>query len=80
LPSLGFWGLFFFAVEVDGAISAEPIISIATLGDMHMNTRKLWIALILFAATLFPQTLFAQGLNWEGQTGALLTPFAYTAA
>ena len=45
-----------------------------------MNTRKLWIALILFAATLFPQTLFAQGLNWEGQTGALLTPFAYTAA
>lgn len=22
---------------------------------------------------------FAQGLNWEGQTGALLTPFAYTA-
>jgi hypothetical protein len=22
----------------------------------------------------------AQGLNWEGQTGALLTPFAYTAA
>ena len=24
--------------------------------------------------------MFAQGLNWEGQTGALLTPFAYTAA
>lgn len=25
-------------------------------------------------------TLLAQGLNWEGQTGALLTPFAYTAS
>ena len=26
------------------------------------------------------QTLFAQGLNWEGQTGAIITPLAYTAA
>jgi len=47
---------------------------------MHrMNTRKLWIAFSLFVITAFSQTSFAQGLNWEGQTGALLTPFAYTA-
>ena len=45
-----------------------------------MNTRKLWIALSLFAITVLSQTAFAQGLNWEGQTGALITPFAYTAA
>ena len=30
--------------------------------------------------TAFSQTSFAQGLNWEGQTGALITPLAYTAA
>jgi hypothetical protein len=45
-----------------------------------MNTRKLWIAFSLFVVTAFSQTSFAQGLNWEGQTGALLTPFAYTAS
>jgi hypothetical protein len=45
-----------------------------------MNTKKLWIAFSLFVITAFSQTAFAQGLNWEGQTGALLTPFAYTAA
>ena len=44
-----------------------------------MNTKKLWIAFSLFVITVFSQTSFAQGLNWEGQTGALLTPFAYTA-
>ena len=44
-----------------------------------MNTKKLWIAFSLFVITAFSQTSFAQGLNWEGQTGALLTPFAYTA-
>jgi hypothetical protein len=47
---------------------------------MHMNTKKLWIAVSLFVITAFSQNSFAQGLNWEGQTGALLTPFAYTAA
>jgi hypothetical protein len=45
-----------------------------------MNTRKLWIAFGLFVITALSQTSFAQGLNWEGQTGALITPFAYTAA
>ena len=45
-----------------------------------MNTRKLWIAFSFLAITVFSQTSFAQGLNWEGQTGALITPFAYTAA
>jgi hypothetical protein len=44
-----------------------------------MNRKTLLIALSLFAATVFSQTAFAQGLNWEGQTGALITPFAYTA-
>jgi hypothetical protein len=44
-----------------------------------MNSKKLWIAFSLFVVTAFSQTSFAQGLNWEGQTGALLTPFAYTA-
>ena len=44
-----------------------------------MNTRKLFIAYVLFVVSAFTQTSFAQGLNWEGQTGAFLTPFAYTA-
>ena len=45
-----------------------------------MNSKKLWVAFSLFVITAFSQNSFAQGLNWEGQTGALLTPFAYTAA
>ena len=48
--------------------------------DARMNARKLWIAFGLFAITAFSRVSFAQGLNWEGQTGPLLTPFAYTAA
>lgn len=33
----------------------------------------------LFCALLvFSVSAFAQGLNWEGQTGAFITPFAYT--
>jgi hypothetical protein len=44
-----------------------------------MNYKKFWIAISLFVITAFSQTSFAQGLNWDGQTGALLTPFAYTA-
>jgi hypothetical protein len=44
-----------------------------------MNSKKFLIAFSLFVITVFSQTSFAQGLNWEGQTGALLTPFAYTA-
>jgi hypothetical protein len=45
-----------------------------------MNSKKLVVALILLAVLAISPSLFAQGLNWEGQTGALLTPFAYTAA
>lgn len=45
-----------------------------------MSTKKLWVVLSLFVITVTSQTSFAQGLNWEGQTGALLTPFAYTAS
>ncbi len=45
-----------------------------------MKAKKLFLAVGLFLLTAFSQNLFAQGLNWEGQTGALLTPFAYTAA
>jgi hypothetical protein len=45
-----------------------------------MHLRKLSIAFVLFVVAAFSQTLFAQGLNWEGQTGALITPFAYTAS
>lgn len=41
---------------------------------------KFKFVLILFAVFLFvPQAAVkAQGLNWEGQTGAFITPFAYT--
>ena len=45
-----------------------------------MNTKKLFIACSLFIITAFSTAAFAQGLNWEGQTGALITPFAYTAS
>jgi hypothetical protein len=44
-----------------------------------MNTKKLLIGFSLFVITAFSQAAFAQGLNWEGQTGAVITPFAYTA-
>ncbi len=44
-----------------------------------MNSKKLLIVYVLFVITAFTQTSFAQGLNWEGQTGAFLTPYAYTA-
>ena len=45
-----------------------------------MKAKKLFLAVGLFLVSAFSQNLFAQGLNWEGQTGALITPFAYTAA
>lgn len=45
-----------------------------------MNSRKLWIGFSAFILIAFSQTSFAQGLNWEGQTGAVITPFAYTAS
>ena len=44
-----------------------------------MNSKKLLVAYVLFVITAFSQISFAQGLNWEGQTGAFLTPYAFTA-
>jgi len=44
-----------------------------------MNPKKLAIAISFFVVTALSQNSFAQGLNWEGQTGAMLTPLAYTA-
>jgi hypothetical protein len=51
-------------------------------GDMQsVNIRKLvLIACVLLLLPALTQLSFAQGLNWEGQTGAILTPFAYTAS
>jgi hypothetical protein len=45
-----------------------------------MKTSKILIAFGLFIITAFSTAAFAQGLNWEGQTGAVITPFAYTAS
>jgi hypothetical protein len=45
-----------------------------------MNTKKLSIAFSFFVTTAFSQTSFAQKFNWADQTGAFLTPSAYTAA
>jgi hypothetical protein len=36
--------------------------------------------LAIFALFGFAAPALAQGLNWQGQTGALITPFAYTSA
>lgn len=41
--------------------------------------RPSWIAGIVFLVA-FSSSSLAQGLNWEGQTGALITPFAYTSS
>lgn len=45
-----------------------------------MKTKKVLSALAGLAVALCTSNVFAQGLNWEGQTGAVLTPFAYSAA
>jgi len=46
----------------------------------NMKVKKIVHVLAIFAVAVISQNLFAQGLNWEGQTGALITPFAYTAS
>lgn len=43
----------------------------------HGHARR--CVVLLVAGLLCGNAAFAQSLNWEGQTGALLTPFAYTA-
>ncbi|HYE76224.1 MAG TPA: hypothetical protein VEF04_22955, partial [Blastocatellia bacterium] len=40
------------------------------------NIRRVLFAFT--ALTLLSVASWAQGLNWEGQTGAFITPFAYT--
>lgn len=42
--------------------------------------RNLYLSLIATAVVLAASSAFGQGLNWEGQTGAFVTPFAYTSA
>ena len=37
-------------------------------------------SLAAIVITLVAPVVRAQNLNWEGQTGALVTPFAYTAS
>jgi hypothetical protein len=47
----------------------------------HSLSRRLGGARAFFLIalmTLFASSAIAQGLNWEGQTGAFATPFAYT--
>ena len=38
-----------------------------------------WSLLVIFLVSVTP-AVRAQNLNWEGQTGAFVTPFAYTSA
>jgi hypothetical protein len=42
-----------------------------------LHSKLSWLALALALAA---SSAFGQGLNWEGQTGAFVTPFAYTSA
>ena len=46
--------------------------------DRWSQFRKGAYAILTVLAALGAPLSFAQNLNWEGQTGALLTPFAYT--
>ncbi|MEQ1604180.1 MAG: DUF3034 family protein [Pyrinomonadaceae bacterium] len=43
-----------------------------------MNIRKSKIIYISLLVALIAVPALSQGLNWEGQTGAFITPFAYT--
>ena len=53
-------------------------------GLHQASVRSLLVAAIAAAGLMFLAALTpgarAQGLNWEGQTGAFITPFAYTSA
>lgn len=52
------------------------------LADTWMNYERRPGAVAFLASLIFfgSGSLFGQGLNWEGQTGVLVTPMAYTAA
>ena len=45
-----------------------------------MSTPKHASRMILLSLGMGAALLPAQSLNWEGQAGGLITPFAYTAA
>jgi hypothetical protein len=50
---------------------------------MNINSKFTQVSLLFLIAAAFAVTAtpsFAQGLNWEGQTGAFVTPFAYTSS
>ncbi len=39
---------------------------------------RMLVPALLVVVTMGAPGLFGQGLNWEGQTGAFITPLAYT--
>ncbi len=45
-----------------------------------MHRKSLSFVILGLAILVFSGSASAQGLNWEGQTGAFITPFAYTSA
>jgi hypothetical protein len=51
---------------------------------MNQVSNRFFLRLLMLIATALllssASSAFAQGLNWEGQTGAFVTPFAYTTA
>lgn len=46
----------------------------------YIKTARLLILTAIAIIAIPASSAFAQGLNWEGQTGAFITPFAYTSA
>jgi Protein of unknown function (DUF3034) len=40
--------------------------------------RRAGLVAVIMSLCLLPKLVHAQGLNWDGQTGAFVTPFAYT--
>jgi hypothetical protein len=51
-----------------------------SMKPINQNEHLLRRTLIAAAFAIFAVSAFGQGLNWEGQTGAFVTPFAYTSA
>jgi len=55
-------------------------VSSPTLATHRSTTARLLAALSLALLLSTATNLLAQNLNWEGQTGAFVTPFAYTSS
>ncbi len=47
---------------------------------MKNSSQFLRLLVVVAVLSIGTMSLFAQSLNWEGQTGAFVTPFAYTSA